>query len=655
MEETATEKDTAFSLIYQGLQDGAQDAEQKIKGILIADLNLTSEQVKNILSSSNGLIMTAKSEGELTVTHQALLKAGAKVLLVKPKNNDSDKKLSFEQVETETEALENKDNKATSSQDSEQIEFELEVDAAVNSEKAISEKKEAPVKVFELSEEDANDPEIKEYLVDQKQPAQITPPAENSLSLKLDDSIQNQKDQQNTTGLINSNPINEKKLETAQFSEIKLSLETDDGSSPPPILVIPTPTPAKTAPMTETAENQHSDTLKLTIDGDETESNNQPPKQTAKAVVAVSNTSAELDLQLKEAEPISMHPELASSIASIGTPLPTSGNLNISNAVDKSSAAQQEAPLTTGEAVTFQNDVTSTASVAPIASTSVSLSAGETMTQAPVTNLAELVNPYSGTQQVRGRKLAPIKFFRENKEIAAPMLVGVLLLIIFNGLYFSLSEKDPKLTVRSSESSDSAELEAKTVLEDSYAEINGGEQASSELQFAMQFEDDELGYEIAAEIIGGTKARISKLKINFNDQIKPLTEQQIIEGLPVQPVFKRAEIDYVDLMPVGHNKYIGEAPVKIFAYNGNNNSRHLGKIKVSAALSADSKQLELSTVLASDLSYASDVSDEQRIIQLNNDGDVWFVIKKTFLIPTASNNQKAEDQQSDPQAVVNKK
>lgn len=73
-----------FKLVIEGISDDSAQAIQRIKGILIADLDLSVAQVQEILQGGTRELRRAAREEELFRFYKALKGAGAKVLIVRP-------------------------------------------------------------------------------------------------------------------------------------------------------------------------------------------------------------------------------------------------------------------------------------------------------------------------------------------------------------------------------------------------------------------------------------------------------------------------------------------------------------------------------------------------------------------------------------------
>jgi hypothetical protein len=80
---SSKDKPKNYELILEGLENRDQQTLQKVKGILIGNLELSIPEVQKILESYPLTIKRSENESELSVHYSALKAAGAKVLLLK--------------------------------------------------------------------------------------------------------------------------------------------------------------------------------------------------------------------------------------------------------------------------------------------------------------------------------------------------------------------------------------------------------------------------------------------------------------------------------------------------------------------------------------------------------------------------------------------
>lgn len=80
--EASTE--SKWSLVFEGLADESDETLQRLKGIFIADLELSIPEVQEVLGGTRTVILEANSMDLLSPAHDTLMKAGAKVKLVAP-------------------------------------------------------------------------------------------------------------------------------------------------------------------------------------------------------------------------------------------------------------------------------------------------------------------------------------------------------------------------------------------------------------------------------------------------------------------------------------------------------------------------------------------------------------------------------------------
>ncbi|NLF24336.1 MAG: hypothetical protein GX589_01585 [Deltaproteobacteria bacterium] len=87
---TGAISEEAYALIYEGEADERLETLQKIKGVFIADLDLSIPRVKEILDKKPITVVTAADKDTLNPAYQALLKAGAKVAIVQQQSSAAD-------------------------------------------------------------------------------------------------------------------------------------------------------------------------------------------------------------------------------------------------------------------------------------------------------------------------------------------------------------------------------------------------------------------------------------------------------------------------------------------------------------------------------------------------------------------------------------
>ena len=128
MSEKSKTKD--YQLVLEGMDNQTPQSLQRIKGILVGDMEIPVEEAQKILSNFPLTIRHADNESELSVYYESLRSAGAQVLILKPQEP------SNEQAKPE---------------DSNEIDFKLE-DAFVN--KTSDEKEILPVETQHPAEDD---------------------------------------------------------------------------------------------------------------------------------------------------------------------------------------------------------------------------------------------------------------------------------------------------------------------------------------------------------------------------------------------------------------------------------------------------------------------------------------------------------------------
>jgi hypothetical protein len=74
-----------FQLVFEGTVDDAPETLQRLKGVMIADLELSVPEVQAILSAAPSTVVAGTSEIELEAMKAVLQQAGARVYIVQPK------------------------------------------------------------------------------------------------------------------------------------------------------------------------------------------------------------------------------------------------------------------------------------------------------------------------------------------------------------------------------------------------------------------------------------------------------------------------------------------------------------------------------------------------------------------------------------------
>jgi len=93
------QSDKDFDLVFEGPKDNSAETLRKIKGVFIADLELSVDEVQRILQEAPLIIKSSDNENDLKVVCKSLQAAGGKVLILKrgkAAEEDSHDELSFE-------------------------------------------------------------------------------------------------------------------------------------------------------------------------------------------------------------------------------------------------------------------------------------------------------------------------------------------------------------------------------------------------------------------------------------------------------------------------------------------------------------------------------------------------------------------------------
>lgn len=87
MSEIRASADDRYRLVFDGPENDAPETLRKIKGVFIADLDLSIEKVIEIFKNGSTPIMESDSEADLTAAYKALRLAGGRVAIVGPKKS----------------------------------------------------------------------------------------------------------------------------------------------------------------------------------------------------------------------------------------------------------------------------------------------------------------------------------------------------------------------------------------------------------------------------------------------------------------------------------------------------------------------------------------------------------------------------------------
>ena len=145
-----------FELVFQGPKDDSPRTLQRIKGVFVADLEFPIPDVQRFLESPPITIKSATNEKDLHEAYKLLKAAGAKVLIVKPKETAPAQDSPAEHDETPAGST---------------LEFELTLDDLAQD---TSKKAQSNPKVYTLNLED-NDAPLAKFIQPDEEPVQDEP------------------------------------------------------------------------------------------------------------------------------------------------------------------------------------------------------------------------------------------------------------------------------------------------------------------------------------------------------------------------------------------------------------------------------------------------------------------------------------------------
>ena len=187
---SSSNKPKNYELVLEGLENDNPQTLQKVKGILIGNLELSISEVQKILESYPLTIKRSESETELAVHLNQLKSAGAKVLLIKPQSESSSEEDEVQEEESASNEIEFKvenpvsleeitskaqeeetSQEENNAHDEQEIEFEFEFDPlpSQNAKKA-----EKPANAYELNLNEDTELSLKELEKEFGESLQIT-------------------------------------------------------------------------------------------------------------------------------------------------------------------------------------------------------------------------------------------------------------------------------------------------------------------------------------------------------------------------------------------------------------------------------------------------------------------------------------------------
>lgn len=207
--------ESKFKLVFEGTSTEDPERLRSLKLLMISDLCLSVDQVREIFENTPATIQTAESEEQLSQIQEKLGEAGAKVLIVKPEDNEDSEEEDGDGI----------------------FEFEIDIDA-VDGQEELKTRSEAAPRVYSLDEfgEDETDPEIASLLAGLEENSQFpqgeSPDSEQSeLEDEVDDLLAGLSQKTNLT----NQPEDNSKLESIPLENWETALSSIDSETSHPI------------------------------------------------------------------------------------------------------------------------------------------------------------------------------------------------------------------------------------------------------------------------------------------------------------------------------------------------------------------------------------------------------------------------------------
>ncbi len=589
-----------YSLIFDGLTDQSPETLQKLKGVFIADLDLTIPEVQRILNSSQSVICSGDELGDLELKSKKLQSVGALVTIVSNIEENED--------EPESELLEDNNSQTIGEsevelqfEDSDELEFEIELDEP----KAPAKPKKAKVhKVEEVSLSDT----LKELGIEEVNNESNLSNIEDSQA-KEDDLITNFsfEDQEENRELEQSSieekneSIKEESKDSQLFSDLTIQ-DVDTGLELLDELVKEEASNLSDTKQTEdnnkdsitqnetreSKDNNEDDEFNLIL---EEEPKPEPiPQIEAKSEKKVQNKS-ELVAEVKEPQPINK----------INTE-------SVIESVDKLQTQFLKAKEELLESI--ENSLNGDAEQRP----TILLKEENVIKTTSNDSVAQIQNESSATIPSGSTKRKKKNFILKNLDTIIAVIVGGVILGFGNYFYF----KEPE-TQRLSERNVNKQIKqiAKTA--------NDKKQANAEAKKTSKIYQTKLNNEqfsLEAEIKQNKKDyNVEKLEIIIAKP-KPLTEEEVIAGIKRDTYLTKIVLDNKALPQNPDSTINQEISFKAYALVKGQNVRYVGKAKLIGQLPTElNQQLALNLQIEQGLKLPNENKLE---IQEGADGDLNF-------------------------------
>ncbi len=579
--------------MLEGLENQNPQTLQKVKGVLIGDLELSIPEVQKILENFPLTIKRSESQSDLSVHYESLKSAGAKVLLLKKgdetstTNEDATNEIEFNlENPISLESIKNKEEiteeqEADSSDNS--IEFEFDLDSIT---KSASKDTEQAVTAYEININEDTDLSLKELENELGESLQLSEPG--AVPAKTEKSSEFSFDllpAETGLDLIDSPALANVKDDAENWEADKLSESLISSA----VSESEKSEQAATAqnPMSKIEEslfslNEESDDKA----GKETQHKNEKTKQITPSLSTTSTLAFELDVDEDKKEIPAPHASNEqNSIKS------ESNAVNLKVEKDTVINEQKENII---------NEIDSIVSA-----------------QTPQTESSKILPKSNKTKTKSKKKNLPA-------EVLLPIAVGGLLLGIVNWLYFS-SKDEVKADI--SKTKIAIPEKALTINKSKMEENILPEAPSFNYSGGFENEDYNLSLKLTASL-----DKISNSLFVFNSA-KPseLTPEEIVQGIEPRVWLKKADAENIQFEKDKENPglFTGIANTKLYFEQGQERMRIIGATEITVNVQDNTAEVTLKMSLNS--KTEDSVSDKLNAYR-NDQNQLAVTFRKTLTL-----------------------
>lgn len=607
-----------YELIFEGLNDDSPDALRRLKGVFIADLNLSVEEVQNILQSSPTPIFKSPDKTEVQRCMSALKSAGAKVLLVSPKN-------------------ESENGESVSSSESEDGSYVIEFDLNDSSEQPATPKEPKTYSLDPVGDEDLLDGDTPILDLSATHQSSDEPPT-NSLEfeaaseLNLDEAssevVQPAKTQDSggvkkAPSMLGSSPLISAPASPASFG---LSLDDDEATSSSAVAdntsataktavnmdqpVIPAEITAKQlSQSSQLDESSGLDELLAIAEHNQEEKKNlfddlaiREMDEQSLVESAVKSPDDDFSLDFKPDAPSKVQARPASPTVDLPPPQAPAAKVE-SPKIPKPSEAAPTAPQDSSAAAKTEDapNAAFNKKSNPTSSNDSSVSVVKQLTEAAekIASQQHEAAAVAAPSAVQQTPSSDEPAATSNRAVIIFAAVAVAVFILGNWLYL-YAFRSPEVT-----NDDLLQVLPKTTIEKHAAKAEGGDKSDTKKKGSdiigdtktVSINDSSTTRSLQAKFkIQGDKP--ASVSINFTTP-KPaeLTPEQIVHNEPAPMWLERLETEELSFVENESGGFVANGAAKLYLMQGPNNSRAVAQIQISATFNSEKGELE-STILA---------------------------------------------------------